>query len=112
MVRYPHTVTITSTGTNSTQDSQGNWQTLPPSSTVLKGKWEPNAGSRMITSLVGGADGTVIVYEGVIYLRKANSAVIIGANVVVDGVVNGVSFRVAGTIKNFSFGQLSTRIWI
>lgn len=101
VTQYPHTITVKSLSGDSTQDSNGNWVQGSESSFEFKGRFETNSRSNFLKA----ADGSQIVYSGIIYAPFSTPNIALGTNIEVD---NGTK----GNVLQFSRGQLNVRIWI
>lgn len=102
--QYPHKIEF-STVTASTLNGSGNWQGGSSTDITLDCRYEPNSGKGVIT----GPDGSVINYEGIVYMKPYSVALAPGTQVTIK---NGAEVLLKSTIKRFSNGQLNARIWL
>ncbi len=104
VTQYPHIIEI-SVASESTKDVSGNWVNGTPTTSQVNGRYEPNKGNGMVRA----ADGTMINYEGIVYLPLPQSDLPVGTDVTVK---NGETVLLKNTVKQFSKGQLNARVWL
>lgn len=105
VTQYPHTITVKSLSGDSTQDANGNWVLGSESSFEFKGRFETNARSLFLQA----ADGSQIVYSGIIYAPLSTPSIALGANIEAK---NGSDTVATGKALQVSRGQLNVRVWI
>ena len=106
VIQYPHIATITSQGTDTTQDENGNWIPGTPGTSIeQKCRAESSGGN----GYVKGVDGTKIDYSWIIYFPKDVPAIKVSSAI---SVINGAETVLTDTVKRFSRGQLNARAWL
>lgn len=100
--QYPHVLTIAASGTESTQDADGNWITTTPATTVdIPCRYE-TAGQRRTFNNI---DGKTLEFKGTVYMPFSAPDVSANQNVTVkDHAGNTV---IDGKVIEFYRGQLN-----
>ena len=96
---------LTIVSTPSVQDSDGNW--TPGISSIVNRdcRAEPNQTNGFVVA----QDGSRIDYSWIVYLPLSADTYQVGTNV---EIFNGAELIASDSIKRFSRGQLSMRIWL
>lgn len=106
VIQYNHTATITTQGTDASQDADGNWIPGTPGTTTTEDcRAESASGNGYIT----GIDGTKIDYSWIVYFPQDVPFIKVGSQITV---MNGTEPVLSDTVKRFSRGQLNARIWL
>lgn len=103
--QYPHTATVTITGTPVTQPNGD----ITPGETTTSSficRLEPASGNGYVT----GIGGIKVDYQWKLYCNKSTAVIPVGASIVVT---NNVGEQLCkDTVKFFSKGQLNCRLWL
>ncbi|GAA4338486.1 hypothetical protein GCM10023149_48480 [Mucilaginibacter gynuensis] len=104
--KRPHTLKYVSKGDVPIQDGDGNWIPGTAGESVELGcRYEPNGAGRSIN----GTDGTVVIYNGIVYLPSRSDAIPFGITV---EVFEGDEKIASGSVLRFSKGQMNCRLWV
>lgn len=106
VVQYPHKATFTISGSEATQDSNGDWQAgTPDIETTVDCRAESASNNGYIASV----DSVKIDYSWIVYLPLNTAMIKVGTSV---SVINDTEEILKDTVKRFSRGQLNCRVWL
>ena len=105
MVRFPHLL-YASVVSESTQDTDGNWQpSTPTESEPMKCRYEPASGN----SIIPGADGSQITYSGIVYMPQDAEMLQVGTKIRIERPDDA---DVVSDVKRFARSQKNCRVWL
>ncbi|MBN8821276.1 MULTISPECIES: hypothetical protein [unclassified Spirosoma] len=106
MKQYPYTLQVLSIASESQQDNNGNYSgSAQDWETVSSCRDEANSGGRQVTL----TDGSAYVFDSTIQLPLSCPDLQAGQSV---QVLDGVTVRVVGTIRQFRREQMHCRAWV
>ena len=109
IVQYPHYLFAVNSGTESTQDENGNWSDSETTNVFVSACREETDGRGSEIQVAG---GTFHRFTSLVQLPKGAQKVEVGSTVFVANNADGTDIRIQGVVLKYDAGQLHSRLWV
>jgi len=107
--QYPHYLFAVKSGSEATQDDNGNWSESTAINVFVSTCREETNGAGSEIQVAG---GTFHRFTSLVQLPKGTQSVEVGTTIFVSNGADGSDIRIQGKVLKFDVGQLHSRLWV